>query len=134
MSTGDNSHARPADDHKRAAVQFLQMVVTGQIEGAYRQYVDIGGKHHNSFFAAGFRALRQGMMDNYIQFPNEQITIKHVLGDGDLVAVHSNIVFNAGEPGIAAVHLFRFGGNKIVEMWDVGQAVPADSPNTDGAF
>lgn len=32
------------------------------------------------------------------------------------------------------VHLLRFRGGKIVEIWDCGQPVPADSPNSDGAF
>ncbi len=44
------------------------------------------------------------------------------------------MVLTPGEPGIAVVHLFRFQAGKIVEMWDCGQQLPADSPNTDGAF
>ncbi|GEM_PF-2747946 len=43
------------------------------------------------------------------------------LGDGDLVAVHSHIVLRSGEQGVAAVHLFRFHGDKIMEMWDCGE-------------
>ena len=35
---------------------------------------------------------------------------------------------------IAAEHIFRFAGDRIVEMWDVGQEVPASSPNTNGMF
>jgi hypothetical protein len=35
---------------------------------------------------------------------------------------------------MVVVHLFRFQGDKVVEMWDLGQAVPADSPNQDGIF
>lgn len=45
-----------------------------------------------------------------------------------------HIVLRPGETGITTVHLFRFRGDKIVEMWDWGQTVPADSPNKDGAF
>jgi len=30
--------------------------------------------------------------------------------------------------------LFRFEDGKIVELWDFGQPVPAESPNTDGLF
>jgi predicted SnoaL-like aldol condensation-catalyzing enzyme len=119
---------------KQAAVQFLQLVVAGQIDEAYRRYVDFSGRHHNPFFLAGFPALKKAMSENQIQFPNKQLTVKNVLGDGDLVAVHSHIVLRPVETGIVAVHLFRFEGNKIVEMWDCGQPIPADSPNNDGAF
>ncbi len=119
---------------KQAAVQFLQLVVAGQIDEAYRRYVDLRGKHHNPFFPAGFPALKKAMIENHAQFPNKHLRVKNVLGDGDLVAVHSHIVLRPGETGISAVHLFRFDGRKIVEMWDCGQPVPADSPNKDGTF
>ncbi len=119
---------------KQAAVQFLNLVVAGQIDEAYRRYVDMNGKHHDPFFPAGLPALQKAMIENHIQFPNKKLTVKNALGDGDLVAVHSHIVLRPGETGIVAMHLFRFEGNKIVEMWDCGQPIPADSSNNDGAF
>ena len=121
-------------NRKDAAVKFLQLVVAGQIDEAYRKYVDLRGKHHNPFFPAGFSALKKAMMENHVQFPSKQLTVKNVLGDDDLVAVHSHIVLRPGETGLAAVHLFRFHGDRIMEMWDCGQPLPADSPNEDGAF
>jgi predicted SnoaL-like aldol condensation-catalyzing enzyme len=123
-----------AHDRKQAAGEFLQLVVAGRIDEAYRKHVDLEGKHHNFFFPAGFPALKKAMHENHVQFPSKQFIVKNVLGDGDLVAVHSRIVLRPGEPGMAVVHLFRFHEDKIVEMWDIGQPVPADSPNKDGAF
>lgn len=119
---------------KQAAVDFLQLVVAGNIDEAYQRYVDMRGRHHNPYFPAGFPALKLAMTENQTQFPNKRLVIKHVLGDGDLVAVHSHIIPAPGEAGISAVHIFRFAGDKIVEMWDNGQPLQADSPNQDGAF
>jgi predicted SnoaL-like aldol condensation-catalyzing enzyme len=127
--TDNNIKAR-----KQSAVQFLQLVVAGRIDEAYQRHVDLVGKHHNPFFPAGFQALKKAMIQNHVQFPSKQLTVKNVLGDGDLVAVHSHIVLRPDETGIAAVHLFRFHNSRIVEMWDCSQPVPADSPNKDGAF
>jgi len=123
-----------AEAHKQAAVQFLQLVVIGRIDAAYEKYVDLQGKHHNPFFPAGFPELKKAMIENHIQYPNKQLAVKHVLGDNGLVVVHSHIALRPGDPGMAAVHLFRFHEYKIMEMWDIGQPVPPDSPNTDGAF
>ncbi len=123
-----------AESLKQTAVQFLQLVVAGHIEEAYRRFVDMKGKHHNPFFAAGFPALQRAMMDNHRQFPNKRITPRNVIADGDLVAVHSHLVMSPGEKGMTTVHLFRFRDDKIVELWDCGQPVPDDSPNGDGAF
>ena len=121
-------------NYKLAAVEFLKLVVSRKIDEAYEKHIDMRGKHHNPFFASGFPSLKKGMIDAHMQFPNTTIDIKHVLGDGDLVAVHSNVVMNPGEKGVAVVHLFRFQGGNIVEMWDIGQPVSADSPNADGMF
>jgi predicted SnoaL-like aldol condensation-catalyzing enzyme len=121
-------------DHKQIAVQFLQWVTEGNIDKAYEAYVDISGKHHNMYYPAGFPALKQGMKDNHIEFPDKQFTLKHVLGDGDFVAVHSHVVLKPKEKEVAVVHLFRFQGDKIVEMWDCGQLLSHGVINTDGPF
>ena len=121
-------------DRKHIARQFIELVSTGKIDEAYRMYVALDGKHHNPFFPAGFPALRQAMKDNQVQFPDMRLTVKHVIGDGDLVAIHSQVVLHPGEVGMAVLHLFRFQDDRIVEMWDIGQHVPADSPNQDGIF
>jgi len=112
----------------------LQLVVAGRINEAYEKHVDMQGKHHNPHFSAGFPALKKAMIENHDQFPRKQLIVKNVLVDCDMVAVHSHIVLLPGDTGVAAVHLFRFHGDRIVEMWDCGQRVPPDSPNKDGAF
>jgi predicted SnoaL-like aldol condensation-catalyzing enzyme len=121
-------------DRKRSAAQFLEMVGAGKIEEAYRVYAEPNGKHHNPFFAAGFPALREAMIANKVELPQMHLTVKHIICDENLVAIHSHVVLRPGEPGLATIHLFRFEGDKIVEIWDIGQPVPADSPNQDGMF
>jgi predicted SnoaL-like aldol condensation-catalyzing enzyme len=121
-------------DNREAALGFLKLVISGEIDEAYRNYVSMGGKHHNPSFAAGFAALRQAMKENQAQLPNKRMTVKNVLSDGTLVAVHSHLELGDGGPGIIAVHLFRFDGGKIAEMWDCGQSIPAESPNVDGVI
>lgn len=117
---------------KDIVVKFLQMVVAGKIDEAYEKFVDMNGKHHNIYFPAGFPSLKDAMKENHIQFPNKKFEIKNTIAEGNLVASHSSI--NIGENKIAVVHLFRFENEKIIEMWDVGQEIPKEIPNKDGAF
>jgi len=124
-------HAQTCKD---TAVKFLRLVVAGRIDEAFDKYVDMRGKHHNPYFPAGFQALKRAMIENHTTFPNKQLTVKNVIGDGELVAVHSRIVLGPGENVMVVVHLHRFQGDKIVELWDCGMPVPVDSPNTDGAL
>jgi len=116
------------------AIAFLTQCTNGQIETAYKEYVDLNGKHHNIYTPAGMAALKQGMLDNDHQFPDKQLTIKQTIANNDTVAVYSHLTFNPGESGMAVVHILRFENDKIVEIWDCGQAIPTDSPNTDGPF
>jgi predicted SnoaL-like aldol condensation-catalyzing enzyme len=120
--------------NKQSAINFLQMVVEGKIDEAYETYIDMDGKHHNIYFPAGFPELKNAMKENHIQFPHKKLIVKHALADGDFVAIHSHVIHNPGEEGAAVVHLFRFHNNKIAEMWDCGQQLNKNSPNTDGAF
>ena len=126
--------SNPGEDNKQAALQFLKLVEAGQIEQAYRKYTTENGRHHNPYFQAGFAALQKGMLENHEQNPGMRLTVKNVIGEGDLVAVHSRVVQSPGHAGLAAVHIFRFQGGRIVEFWDVGEPIPADSPNEDGMF
>ena len=119
---------------KETAMDFLQMVVEGNIDEAYKSYINMHGVHHNMYYSPEFASLKRGMKENHTQFPNKRLMVKNVLADGNLVAVHSHIILKEGEPGVATVHIFRFEEGKIVEMWDVGQSIPVDSPNRRGAF
>jgi predicted SnoaL-like aldol condensation-catalyzing enzyme len=74
------------------------------------------------------------MEENAAQNPNKVLEIQRALQDGDLVAVHSHVRQQPGDRGAAVVHIFRFEGDRIAELWDVGQPVPESSPNELGMF
>ena len=64
--------------------------------------------------------------------PNTGIEVKKVYEEGLTVITHSQVVKTDME--IAVVHIFRFEEGKIVELWDLGQVMDANSPNENGAF
>jgi predicted SnoaL-like aldol condensation-catalyzing enzyme len=51
-----------------------------------------------------------------------------------MVAVHSHVVLEPGDLGVATLYLFRFEDGEIVELWNFGQPIQADSSNSDGPF
>lgn len=122
------------EQNKKAAIEFQTMLAAGKIDEAYAKHVDMGGKHHNFFFPAGFASLKRAMQESEQQFPNKRLSIKNTLADGDLVVLHSHIALKPGELEVATAHIYRFGDGKIVEMWDIGQQIPKDCPNADGPF
>lgn len=117
---------------KDMAVDFLQKIIRGEIRSAYETYTSSNFRHHNAYFKGDAASLRKGMEDNHEQFPDKIFTTKQVIAEGDKVAVHSLLKFTPDHAGVAVVHLFRFEGEKIVELWDVAQILPDDSPNENG--
>ncbi|MFJ6198171.1 nuclear transport factor 2 family protein [Micromonospora sp. NPDC092111] len=62
-------------------------------------------------------------------------SIKHLLADGDYVAVHHQMTLPGGdEEGLAVVDLWRLENGKIVEHWDVEQPVPDRARVPNGMF
>lgn len=120
--------------HKKTAVAFLKLVISGKIREAYETYVSPEFRHHNPYFKGDRESLLRGMEENEQQFPNKAFEIKHILEDGDLVATHSRLQLKPDMPEMAVLHLFRFEGDKVVEMWDVGQPAPPESQNESGLF
>ena len=118
---------------KEIAIAFLTNAATGKLDEAY-ELVSPGFRHHNAYFPGDTESLKAGMADAHKQFPNTRIDVQRVIAEGDLVAVHSRVQHAPDKPAIAVVHIFRFEGEKIAELWDVGMEVPKDSPNENGAF
>ncbi len=117
---------------KHAAVSFLHMAAAGQIREAFAAYVAPDFTHHNPWFAGTAEGLIAGMEENARQNPQKTLSVHHAVEDDDLVAVHSHVRQRPDDRGAALVHIFRFEGDLVVELWDIGQPVPAESVNTNG--
>jgi predicted SnoaL-like aldol condensation-catalyzing enzyme len=120
--------------HKDAAVEFLTLVVSGDVRAANRRHVGRGFRHHNPFFPGDARSLREGMEEDESRNPGKKLTVQSALQDGDYVAVHSRLRRAASNLDMAVVHIFRFEHDRIAELWDIGQAVPKNIVNKNGMF
>ena len=117
-----------------AATTFLHMAATGDVRRAYEKYVANNFVHHNPHFAGDAKSLADGMEANARQNPHKSIDTIHTIEEGDLVAVHSRVRMSPDAGDIALVHIFRFEGDRVAELWDVSQAAPDNSPNARGMF
>ncbi|EGE58867.1 UNVERIFIED_ORG: putative SnoaL-like aldol condensation-catalyzing enzyme [Rhizobium esperanzae] len=92
----------------------------------YRQHnpqVPDGKKPLVSFFTSFFK-------DN----PQSKAEIVRTAADGDLVWLHVHATNSADDRGEAVVDVFRVRDGKIVEHWDVIQAVPKEAANKNTMF
>ncbi|WP_053362469.1 nuclear transport factor 2 family protein [Bacillus sp. FJAT-27251] len=119
---------------KEMAVSFLKLVASGKVREAYHRYIDPNFRHHNPFFRGNADSLMLAMEESTTKNPHKVFEVKRVIGEGDIVAVHSHVKQNQDDIGGAVVHIFRFHNDLIVEFWDVGQPIPENSPNENGVF
>jgi predicted SnoaL-like aldol condensation-catalyzing enzyme len=89
-------------------------------------------RHHNAYFKGGRESLKAAMEE--AQRKNPILNIKMALEDGDRVAILSYVRQNPQDRGSAVVHIFRFDGNQVIEMWDLGQPIPENMLNENGMF
>jgi len=121
-------------DPRAAAADFLRLAASANVREAYRKYVAPNFRHHNAYFKGDAESLMLGMEENAKKNPHKTLQVVHVLAEGDLVAIHSHVRMNPNDRGFTLVHIFRFEGDKIAELWDVAQPVPEESPNEFGMF
>ena len=119
---------------KEAAVDFLQLTAAGKVDDAFERHAAPAFRHHNPYFAGDAATIQAGMRDNAARFPQMEFEVQRALADGALVAVHSRARMAPGMPNIAVVHILRFEGDRIAEMWDIGQAEPVPMANELGMF
>jgi len=94
----------------------------------YIQHIP-GGADGRAAFIEGFAA--------YVEKSNFRCDIKRVITEGNLVVVHNHCKENPADTndrGSAVVDIFRVDKGRIVEHWDVEQAVPAQPKNRSTMF
>lgn len=118
--------------NKETAKQFLTLASKGQVDEAYSSFVGPSFRHHNPWYKGDAESLKRGMAENAAANPDKVFEIQRAIHEGDLVAVHSRVRQKPDQPGAVVVHIFRFENGKIVELWDLGQAVPESTINENG--
>lgn len=118
---------------KDIAKAFLQGVVTDKVREVYELYTLPNFKHHNGFYSGDRESLLEGMLESNKVFPDKKLTIKLAVAEPPYVTLLSHVQITEDKEA-AVVHIYRFEGEKIAEMWDISQEVPENSPNENGIF
>lgn len=127
-------------DRKNIVTEYFRLIGTGMFKEGLRFFA-ADCKTHNPFVAGGMDALTEAMIaaskNISAQSSQPEFVLRHLLVDGDLVAVHTQLLnakTNPSKGGLRQVHLFRFKGDKIVEYWDITQQILPSMPNAREAF
>ena len=119
---------------KEIAQNFLTLASKGEAQKAFQLYVGHNFIHHNAYFKGDQHTLIAAMEQDAKNNPGKIFEIQRALEDAELVAVHSRIQQSPNDEEFAVIHILRFDMDKIVEIWDIGQVVPANMVNENGMF
>ena len=89
---------------------------------------------HNPGAADGPEGFRKFIGFLREKFPNSHSEIKRSFVDGDYVILHVHAVREPGASGNAIIDIFKLENGKIVEHWDVVQAIPENPANGNTMF
>lgn len=130
--------ARTTDQNRRLVTEAVSRFGAGDIAG-FTELLSEDFVSHNPRVAhdPATQSGRQAFTD-YLSGPGSAhlrdatVTPKHLLADGDLVAVHTHVATPPGD--LVTVDLFRIDGGLIAEHWDVVQPVPDQALHPHGMF
>jgi predicted SnoaL-like aldol condensation-catalyzing enzyme len=128
--------------NKRVVLDFFRTAFIERApEKAIRLYAGNYYRQHNPFFPDG----KEGFIEKTNEWTgdkfNRKFEFKRVIAEGDYVVLHLQQIlaeddkdFGDAPNGIAVIDIFRLEAGKIVEHWDVLQAVPAAPSNDNTMF
>ena len=119
---------------RKAAIDFLTLSASGKVAEAYQRHVGPKFRHHNPHFRGDAASLRAAMEESALKHPTKVLEVKRALQDDQHVVLLSRVCLKPGDAGVALVHIFRFEGERITELWDISQPIPENPANEHGMF
>jgi len=116
------------------AIEFYDLLLNHKDWDAAQQYMGSRYIQHNPNAPDGFEGIKAHIDMLRRDFPQNRGEIKHIFSNDDLVALH---IHNKRSPelrGNAVVDMFRIEDGKVVEHWDVVQAIPEKPLNDNTMF
>ena len=121
--------------NKAAALAFYdQMFNKCEPRAAIERYAGDVYIQHNPHVADGKEAFVAYFERMAAEYPGKSVRFLRAVAEGDLVVLHCHQIW-PGSDDYAGIDIFRFDGDgRIVEHWDVLQAITGVSRNENGLF
>jgi predicted SnoaL-like aldol condensation-catalyzing enzyme len=125
----------PALSNRQIVERFIDLFYRqGRVREAFETHVHEDYIQHNPLAPDGRAAAIAALEPYFASQPDAVREVHRIIVDGDLAAVHVRSRQNPEDRGFAIVDILRLEDGKIVEHWDVIQAVPEQSANPHPMF
>lgn len=120
--------------NKRLVLAFYSQIIGRKDFEAGRKYMGDTYRQHSPYATDGHAGLKAFVTFFKENFPNHHYEVKKVIAEGDMVVLHLHGMGGMNPYGEQVVDFFRIQDGKVVEHWDVIQAIPEKSENPNGVF
>ncbi|HEU4410658.1 MAG TPA: nuclear transport factor 2 family protein [Polyangiaceae bacterium] len=118
-----------AQANKALVANYYAKVWNAKRAGALAEFVAADYVQHNPQVPNGRAPLEQFLVGFFEQMPQSSFTVARLVADGDLVVAHCLFKAHEADRGTAVVDIYRVQDGKLVEHWDVKEAVPEATAN-----
>ena len=120
--------------NKQAVLAFYDAGLNQKDFAAASQYLGPDYKQHNPGAADGIEGFKHFIGFLKEKLPTSHSEIKQAFVDGNFVILHVHKTTSPSDRGVAIVDIFRLEHGKIVEHWDVTQAIPEKTASGNAMF
>jgi predicted SnoaL-like aldol condensation-catalyzing enzyme len=126
--------AAQLEANKKLVLEFYDAMIGRKDFEAGKRFMGESYKQHAPYATDGHEGLRTFVDWFRTNFPNHRYEIKRVIAEGDFVMLHVHGMGGLNPHGEAVVDIFRVENGKVVEHWDLIQAIPEKASNPNGMF
>ena len=134
VQAGEEESEAQLEQNKEIVIAFYTAAINEKDFEAASQYLGDVYIQHNPLAADGPEGLKAFIEWARVNAATFEVEFKRVLAEGDFVVVHSHARASPEDRGSAVMDIFRLEDGKVVEHWDVIQAIPEQSANENGMF
>lgn len=125
--------ARLSRNKKIVLTMYQHLIGEKDLEKA-RRYMGQTYKQHAPYARDGHEGVGEWIKGFKDAFPNHRYEVKKVIAEGDFVVLHLHGMNGPNPHGESVVDIFRVIDGKVVEHWDVIQAIPDTADNANSMF
>lgn len=118
-----------SEANRKVVLEFYETALNRKDFAAASKFMGVRYTQHNPMAEDGPQGFGKFLAFLRETYPQSHGEVKRVFADGNFVILHVLEKRRPEDRGDAVVDIFRLEDGKVVEHWDVTQAIPEQSSN-----